>query len=109
MSEYAAEDGHRTGGERPGLKYRKVADGIIDAIKSGVLKEGTRLLPEREAARRSGYSIGTIRHAYEYVCDQKLAYTEHGSGTFVGQPGQTPVPPTPEEQAAQAREDEAGL
>jgi DNA-binding GntR family transcriptional regulator len=108
MSEYAAKDGHRTGGERPGLKYRKVADGIIDAIKSGALKDGTRLLPEREAAARSGYSYGTIRHAYQFVCDQKLAYTEHGSGTFVGQPGSAPLP-TPEEKAAQAEEDEAGL
>jgi DNA-binding GntR family transcriptional regulator len=118
MSKYAAKDGHLTGGAGTGYQYQRIADGILAEIESGEMEAGTRLTPERELAEQIGNSYGTVRRAYKQLRDNKLVFTKHGGGPYVCWPGglTEPPPPTPEEQAAraeedaeEAREDEAGL
>jgi GntR family transcriptional regulator len=111
MSKYAAKDGHLTDGAGTGHKYRRIADGILTEIESGEMEPGTRLTPERELAAEIGNSYGTVRRAYKYLRDNQKVFTNHGGGTYVCWPGgrTTPPPPTPEELAAQAEEDGAGL
>lgn len=83
MSKYAAPDGHRQDGIDNGPKYLRVASAIEADIRSGELRPGMRLLPERQLAQEFGVSYGTARHATEVLRDKGLIQTRHGEGTFV--------------------------
>jgi DNA-binding transcriptional regulator YhcF (GntR family) len=97
VSEYAAPDGHRLGGEDDGPKYQRVAKAIEAGIMSGELPPGKRLLPERELMVKFGVSYGTVRHAVAVLRDSGLVQTQHGEGNFVRRlPGQE-VPDEPDD------------
>lgn len=63
--------------------YRALAALLEEDIKSGVLKPGTRLPPQRELADYLDLNVSTISKAFR-LCEQKgLLSATVGSGTFV--------------------------
>ncbi|WP_292285889.1 PLP-dependent aminotransferase family protein [Marivita sp.] len=66
-----------------GPKYRRVADAIQSAIRSGDLAAGDRLPPVRELAWSLGITPGTVARAYTVLTDAGHAVAEVGRGTFV--------------------------
>jgi GntR family transcriptional regulator len=65
--------------------YVRVADWIESRIKSGELKPGTRLQPERELALDCGVAYDTVRRATALLRERDLIITVHGRGTYVAQ------------------------
>jgi Creatinine amidohydrolase/Bacterial regulatory proteins, gntR family len=63
--------------------YVRVADWIESRIKSGELKPGSRLPPERELARDCGVAYDTVRRAAVLLRERGLIITVHGRGTYV--------------------------
>lgn len=60
-----------------------IADQIEEMIVSGILREGTRLPPERELAQTMGVSRPKLREAIKQLQDDGLITVRHGEGTFV--------------------------
>jgi DNA-binding transcriptional MocR family regulator len=52
-------------------------------IQNGILKPGTRLLPQRDMANQLGLSVGTVSRAYAEAEARGLISGEVGRGTFV--------------------------
>jgi hypothetical protein len=52
-------------------------------IKSGELKSGVRLPPERELASDCGMAYDTVRRATASLRERSLIITVHGRGTYV--------------------------
>ena len=69
--------------DSPTLIYVRVADWIEARIKSGELKSGSRLPPERELAQDTGVAYDTIRRAAVLLRERGLIITVHGRGTYV--------------------------
>jgi GntR family transcriptional regulator len=63
--------------------YVRVADWIESRIKSGELRSGSRLPPERELAQDTGVAYDTIRRAAVLLRERGLIITVHGRGTYV--------------------------
>ena len=63
--------------------YVRVADWIESRIKSGELKSGSRLPPERELAQDTGVAYDTIRRAAVLLRERGLIITVHGRGAYV--------------------------
>lgn len=61
----------------------RVADWIESRIKSGELKSGARLPPERELASDYGVAYDTVRRATALLRERSLIITVHGRGTYV--------------------------
>ena len=77
-----------------GPKYKRVADAIHSAIRSGDLTEGSKLPPVRELAWSLGITPGTVARAYTVLTDAGHAVAEVGRGTFVaGGPAARPALP----------------
>jgi DNA-binding transcriptional MocR family regulator len=68
---------------RPGDVYRAIADAIADDVKSGRLKAGTRLPPQRLLAYTLGLNPGTVNKAYRLAVRRGLLSGEVGRGSFV--------------------------
>nr|WP_281496026.1 PLP-dependent aminotransferase family protein [Marivita sp. S6314] len=79
-----------------GPKYKRVADAIQSAIRSGDLKTGDKLPPVRELAWSLGITPGTVARAYTLLTDAGHAVAEVGRGTFVAG-GPAPRAPLPRE------------
>jgi GntR family transcriptional regulator len=71
------------GGSDAELTYMRVANDIESRIKSGELRPGARLLPERELATYYGVAYLTVRRAMKVLRERGLINTMHGRGTFV--------------------------
>jgi GntR family transcriptional regulator len=71
------------GGSDDELAYMRVANDIESRIKSGELRPGARLLPERELATYYGVAYLTVRRAMKVLRERGLINTMHGRGTFV--------------------------
>jgi GntR family transcriptional regulator len=56
---------------------------IESRIKSGELKPGARLPPEREMASDFGVAYDTVRRAAALLRERGLIITVHGRGTYV--------------------------
>jgi GntR family transcriptional regulator len=69
--------------DSPTPVYVRVADWIESRIKSGELKPGSRLPPERELARDFGVAYDTVRRAAALLRERGLIVTVHGRGTYV--------------------------
>jgi GntR family transcriptional regulator len=69
--------------DSPTPVYVRVADWIESRIKSGELKPGSRLPPERELARDCGVAYDTVRRAAVLLRERGLIITVHGRGTYV--------------------------
>ena len=63
--------------------YVRVADWIEARIKSGELRSGSRLPPERELAQETRVAYDTIRRAAVLLRERGLIITVHGRGTYV--------------------------
>jgi len=60
-----------------------IAGQIEEMIVSGILREGTRLPPERELAETMGVSRPKLREAIKHLEADGLITVRHGEGTFV--------------------------
>jgi GntR family transcriptional regulator len=69
--------------DSPTPVYVRVADWVEARIKSGELKSGARLPPERELARELGVAYDTVRRAAALLRERSLIITVHGRGTYV--------------------------
>ncbi len=69
--------------DSPTPVYVRVADWIESRIKSGELKPGARLPPERELALDCGVAYDTVRRAAVLLRERGLIITVHGQGTYV--------------------------
>lgn len=73
-------------GARGGPRYLAIVEAVRDAVRSGTLKPGDRLPPQREVAERLALNLGTVTRAYEEMCKSGLARGEVGRGTFLSHP-----------------------
>jgi GntR family transcriptional regulator len=71
------------GGSDDELAYMRMANDIESRMKSGELRPGARLLPERELATYYGVAYLTVRRAMKVLRERGLINTMHGRGTFV--------------------------
>jgi DNA-binding transcriptional MocR family regulator len=69
--------------ESDGPLYLAFVQALESDVQSGVLKPGTRLLPQRDMANQLGLSVGTISRAYAEAEARGLISGEVGRGTFV--------------------------
>ncbi|UFR01421.1 PLP-dependent aminotransferase family protein [Streptomyces sp. Go40/10] len=63
--------------------YQSVADAVAEEIRSGVLRPGDRLPPQREFARQQGIANSTATRVYQELARRGLTVGEVGRGTFV--------------------------
>jgi GntR family transcriptional regulator len=63
--------------------YRRLADGIREAIETGVIAPGAALPGEREMAQRLSLSRVTIRSAIELLVSERVLVRRHGARTSV--------------------------
>jgi DNA-binding transcriptional MocR family regulator len=68
-----------------GPKYKRVADTIQSAIRSGDLRAGDKLPPVRELAWSLGITPGTVARAYTLLTHAGHVVAEVGRGTFVAE------------------------
>ncbi len=66
-----------------GRKYRRISEGIREAIVAGALQPGDRLPPQRELADALGVTLGTVTRAYREMDELGLTRGEIGRGTFI--------------------------
>jgi DNA-binding transcriptional MocR family regulator len=69
--------------QRPGPVYRRLAEGLKEAIERGELGASSRLPAERTLARLLAVSRTTVVAAYELLRQQRLVESRQGSGTRV--------------------------
>ena len=70
----------------PGVaKYAQLRETLTSAIRGGHWKPGSQLPPERELARVTGFSLGTVQRALRELADQGLLVRTQGSGTYVAE------------------------
>jgi DNA-binding GntR family transcriptional regulator len=70
----------------PGVaKYAQLRETLTSAIRGGHWKPGSQLPPERELARLTGFSLGTVQRALRELSDQGLLVRTQGSGTYVAE------------------------
>lgn len=66
-----------------GPKYRALAELLEQDIKSGALKAGTKLPPQRELADFLNINLSTVSRAFKICEERGLLSASVGSGTFV--------------------------
>ena len=66
-----------------GPRYLAFVQALENDIQRGILKPGTRLLPQRDMANQLGLSVGTVSRAYAEAEARGLISGEVGRGTFV--------------------------
>ena len=65
------------------VKYRKIEEDIIEAIKEGRLRPGDRIDSESVLKQRYGVSTITVRRAFSDLISQGYLNGVQGVGTFV--------------------------
>lgn len=70
-----------------GVKYKRLADAVAQAIDEGVINAGCKLPPHRLLADSLGVTIGTISRAYGELERVGLVVARVGDGTYVCQRG----------------------
>lgn len=66
-----------------GPKYRALAKMLEEDIKSGALKAGTKLPPQRELADFLDVNLSTVSKAYKLCMQKGLLSASVGNGTYV--------------------------
>lgn len=66
-------------------KWRQLADELERQIRAGRVAPGSQL-PSLTAQQKAGYSQTTTLRAYQELINKGLAYSVHGSGTYVADP-----------------------
>ncbi|MEX2616774.1 MAG: PLP-dependent aminotransferase family protein [Alphaproteobacteria bacterium] len=69
--------------ERPGPKYRAIADALAAQIADGSLAAGAQLPTHRELAWKLGVTVGTVSRAYAEIARRGLLSGEIGRGSYV--------------------------
>src|SRR3954464_2018552 len=69
--------------DRPGPRYRAIADALADDIASGKLAAGSRLPTHRDLAFALKVTVGTVTRAYAEAERRGLIAGEVGRGTYV--------------------------
>lgn len=72
--------------------YRQIVDAVVGAVQDGRLREGDRLPPTRDLARRLGVNRNTVVAAYDALAADGVVSSHTGRGTFVHAPAESPVP-----------------
>jgi DNA-binding transcriptional MocR family regulator len=80
--------------------YLAIADAMTRDVEGGVLREGTRLPPQRDLAWKLGVTLGTVTRAYKEAETRGLLEGEVGRGSYVRKRPQVSALTTP----AQERE-----
>ena len=65
--------------------YLQIADGIIEKILSGELKEGDRILSVRELGGELGVNPNTAMRSYEKLTMDGIIFNQRGIGYFVAE------------------------
>ncbi|MDH6590377.1 GntR family transcriptional regulator/MocR family aminotransferase [Variovorax sp. TBS-050B] len=73
---------------------QQISDGLRAAIEQGRLAAGARLPSWRDLASQLGVARGTVRLAYERLCDEQLIVSSGAAGTHVAR--RPPVAPRAE-------------
>lgn len=68
---------------RKGLKYETLAAQLRSEIISGKWTPGTKVPTESELIKETGFSLTTVRKAYEALVEEGLVTRQRGAGTFV--------------------------
>lgn len=63
--------------------YYQLAESLEQAVATGVIARGTRLLPEKDMARELNVAIGTVRNAWAYLERKGLLRRQRQVGTVV--------------------------
>ncbi len=66
-----------------GPLYQRLAERIESDIDTGVLKEGTKLPPQRDLAYEIRTTVGTVGRAYAVLRERGLVSGEVGRGTYI--------------------------
>jgi DNA-binding GntR family transcriptional regulator len=66
-------------------KYAQLRETLVEAIRAGHWKPGSQLPPERELARLTRFSLGTVQRALRDLADEGMLVRTHGSGTYVAE------------------------
>ena len=70
----------------PGVaKYAQLRETLSAAIRGGAWKPGSQLPPERELARMTRFSLGTVQRALRELADEGILVRTQGSGTYVAE------------------------
>lgn len=70
----------------PGVsKYAQLRETLASAIRGGHWKPGSQLPPERELARLTRFSLGTVQRALRELADEGIVVRTQGSGTYVAE------------------------
>ncbi|KAA9154195.1 PLP-dependent aminotransferase family protein [Amycolatopsis acidicola] len=72
--------------------YRAIADALADDVRSGQLRPGDRLPPQRRFARERGIANSTAARVYAELVRRGLAVGETGRGTFIRAGAPRPEP-----------------
>lgn len=86
-----------------GPKYRRVFDGLTQAIDTGALAVGDKLPPVRDLAWKIGVTPGTVARAFSLLAETGRVRAEVGRGTFVARRVAEPMPTPEVERPAAAR------
>ncbi|MFG1463698.1 PLP-dependent aminotransferase family protein [Xanthobacter sp. DSM 24535] len=78
-----------SGSKKP--KYLALVDALERDIRSGVLRDGERLPPQREIAAGLDITIATLTKAIQEAARRGLVTAKTGSGTFVRGADETPA------------------
>jgi DNA-binding transcriptional MocR family regulator len=89
----------------PGPKYAAICEALCADIRSGRLRPGERLPPQRELADALKVNFGTVTKAYALASERGLIRGETGRGTFVRQDAPASRTPWPQERPAPGRLD----
>ncbi|CAL9441719.1 hypothetical protein SUDANB106_02288 [Streptomyces sp. enrichment culture] len=76
--------------------YKSVADAVAEEIRSGRLRAGDRLPPQRDFARQHGIAGSTATRVYRELARRGLTVGEVGRGTFVRAASGAVPPSSPE-------------
>jgi DNA-binding transcriptional MocR family regulator len=82
----ASDDWFPVLADAKGPRYLAFVQALENDVRTGVLKPGTRLLPQRDMANQLGLSVGTVSRAYAEAEARGLISGEVGRGTFVQRP-----------------------
>lgn len=84
VASFLSADDLQSAGQGP--LYVKLQQALAGAIRSGRLKSGDALPPERDLAEHASISRVTVRKAVDELVRQGILVRRHGSGTFVAKP-----------------------
>jgi DNA-binding transcriptional MocR family regulator len=63
--------------------YLAIADAMLRDVEGGVLREGTRLPPQRDLAWKLGVTLGTVTRGYKEAEKRGLLEGEVGRGSYI--------------------------